>query len=1318
MNRTRVLLLVFVALAGCQRKLEGPAPSLASLSPPAVCTEQLTTTLTLSGDGLSPLVTDSLTQTSLLNLPAISLSPAKDLLGTPVSGDAVRIPDDPADPASSLVKWQSQQQMTFDVAPALTLKPGLYGVHVENRNGKSVDLTNALLAVPPPELSSVTPDLLCGDEPYDVVLAGELFIRAGALQPTVTIGTKQYSPRSMGDCRALPGDNDLEACRTLTVSIAPGELAVGKHALTVKNPETVACSSTEVVTLAVVPPPVLAQVSPDVATAAEAPVPLALTGTGFIKQGSTLPAVIVNTQPLMASSATGCTPIDGTTSGAESCTGLTVTVPQGTTPTGDTKVSVQNPPPAGCASAPRYIFLAPAPTLTRLAPPGICTTVTTATTVSVEGQDFFRIGGSAIPTVNLGTRSYTPALDGASCTAVTGYSQAIDRCTRMDVTVGASDFTMGDYPASVRNPAPVAASSTQNVQFSVAAPPTLTSVTPARICSNGGTLTLAGTNFTPGMAVTLKSPAPATASMVSVTGSTSASATFSGPLQNGGPYDVEVTTGAACSSTLTAQVQVTPGPVVYFMDPPVVFNGITTQATIYASGFSATGLTVQIRVNGQTALQALTTQYNPAKANRILVTLPQGLAAGSYDVLVSDALTAMCPGRLLNAFRVVSQTTLSLTAIDPPFGYTGAPTAVTLSADAMMGGGLQALPRIYLNPATTGALAIPLESVALINAGRATAVVPSGQALGTYSLIVVNPDGGVGVLTDAFRILPDPTPFIDSVSPVSMDNQGTKPLAVAGGNFRAPVVTLRCRDAVGATTTLTLPAGTVTASSIATTIPTPPTAGTVCVVRVTNGDTSYAEYSAVTFTNPAQNPSAFRTGSTLGTARRALVSASGPVTRAAQFVYAIGGDDGAATPAALDTVEAAPLDVFGAMGTFFPQRQRLTTPRAFATGQRIGRWLYVAGGRNGSTVLNSIERAYLLDPADRVDVTDLDFDIQEGNPALAPGFYSYRVAAVMGASDAFNPAGENLPSDPFPVLVPATAAGTSLTLRLTWAATPGATKYRVYRTAVNGASGAERLLAEVNAPATQFIDDGSLAPAGLAPLPLGSTGTWNVVGTMAEAREGAGSTQVSTSATQRYLYVVGGKNAAGTLLASYVKVPIAVAADASQTVGTIATDGTNVLSAGRWLMSVQTANAVSAPIVGANQYVYVIAGSTGAMTTGVVQAATVDAATGTLTSWTAGSGPSALSTVNPNRAGFASVILNGFLYGFGGVTNTSTPDQNGTSSNIVSPAPSLSNWNSTSIQMTAGRYLMGATQNQAFFYVLGGQTPAAPASASTEQLVW
>ena len=84
---------------------------------------------------------------------------------------------------------------------------------------------------------------------------------------------------------------------------------------------------------------------------------------------------------------------------------------------------------------------------------------------------------------------------------------------------------------------------------------------------------------------------------------------------------------------------------------------------------------------------------------------------------------------------------------------------------------------------------------------------------------------------------------------------------------------------------------------------------------VVNADGASFQYSAVSIKTPAQNLSAWEAQTEMTVPRRALSLLAGRPTRTSRFVYAIGGDDGSIA-GALDTVEAAGVDVFGEISSW------------------------------------------------------------------------------------------------------------------------------------------------------------------------------------------------------------------------------------------------------------------------------------------------------------------------------------------------------------------------------------------------------------------
>ena len=578
----------------------------------------------------------------------------------------------------------------------------------------------------------------------------------------------------------------------------------------------------------------------------------------------------------------------------------------------------------------------------------------------------------------------------------------------------------------------------------------------------------------------------------------------------------------------------------------------------------------------------------------------------------------------------------------------------------------------------------------------------------------------MGFAAAAFRVTALPPPTIDSIAPGSVSSTNPQSFDVTGKDFRTPAVSLSCVDSTGAPLA-TSPIATVSAPSATQLTVTfdASTGGVACVVRVTDGDNAtYADYSALVITNPAQNLYAATAGPDLGTARRASVALGGNATSAARYLHVIGGDDG--TGAAFDTVESSSLSLLGVPSNFVPQRTKLNQGRAFAGGAALGRFLYVAGGMNGTTRLDSVERAPVLDPSKRGEVTDLLLEITKAS-GLGKGVWYYRVASVMKAGDLFNPLGENLASDPFPVQLP-DLGDEKFDVTVSWKTDPDAASYRVYRSPTAGATvGTEQVIAEVAGGTTSFKDTGALPIATDRPLPVGSLGKWQTLAPkLSVAREGPG-VAIAVVAAKAYLYVLGGRQDGTTALASYELLELTLGADGSQTPAAAFTPGTVSLSAPRWQLNASTGtNSLSSRIPLGTSYVYALSGVAANGTSLVTdcEAGLVGAA-GQLTFSPIGA--------TANRAGYVTLVAGNFVFAFGGAN--AGPDNGVMSGEICGAgaigcgpktAPEVKNFNAGQT-MLSSRYLHGGTLSGAFIYMVGGVLAAgAPPTltASTEYRLW
>jgi hypothetical protein len=384
-----------------------------------------------------------------------------------------------------------------------------------------------------------------------------------------------------------------------------------------------------------------------------------------------------------------------------------------------------------------------------------------------------------------------------------------------------------------------------------------------------------------------------------------------------GSYDLGVSNGDGCEALLPAALTVNPSPLVFFVDPPIVYSGIDTEATIFVSDVTANVTSVEL-IDAAGALTSLAFA-SPDRPQRILATLPKDTDAGQYEVRVtsSDGCLSIPRGRL----TVTDDLAMDLVSVDPSFVSPTVPTAVTIKA-GLSSAPFVAIPRVYLSavetePPTELGSAIALRAVELFDATTLSAVV-TGAAPGVYNLIVVNPTGEVGLLPGAITVTEEEPPLVTAVAPGSLNQNATTAVVISGANFDTetnPLLSFECVDfQTGAS--VTAPTGTITTTTSeqldATINGNNVSAGAVCVVIVTNAGGASFRYSAISFKEPAQNLYPFQQGTSMNEARRGLVLTAGRPTATSRFLYAIGGDDGA-VGSAKTSVEASPVDAFGAM---------------------------------------------------------------------------------------------------------------------------------------------------------------------------------------------------------------------------------------------------------------------------------------------------------------------------------------------------------------------------------------------------------------------
>ena len=878
--------------------------------------------------------------------------------------------------------------------------------------------------------------------------------------------------------------------------------------------------------------------------------------------------------------------------------------------------------------------------------------------------------------------------------------------------------------------------------------PTITSVMPTPICDaqHAIMVTITGSGFSPIVKDGLTShPAvvmprvvlqgtggdveidPANISLPDNTGTTLIVSVPMSSVQPG-VYGVEVIDPDGHDATLANGLTVDPPPHITSIMPTQGAVGSTVQVTLTGTGFRA-GMTVTLESNPPVVgtMVAVNADGTSATVSFDLT----GVAAGTYDITVDNG--DGCTDTLAASFTVYVPHDLMLTGIDPPFGCMCSPTSVTISSN----GGFVSTPRVEMRPHGQTMPVIVMDRVAFVDTSTLTAVVPANLDLGDYDVTVINPpsDGGIGTMPSAFRVVSLPPPTIDAIVPSRGDPTvaaGT-PVSIYGENFRNPVKVelLDTTLTVRATVASVAP---VSATQIDTTLPTNGMTDGAYLVRVTDLDQgTYSTFSSfiVGQIGAAGNLHTFAAETTLTTGRRMLTGVSARDDLGNTFVYAIGGDTGGATPAALASVEVAQLSKFGALGAWHqePASNAMTTPRdapaavsvplydpAGSPFVPIKTYVYALGGRDSGaatgTVLGSIERAMVLRNADAPVVTSIASSTMTGT--LATGTWYYKVSAVLANTDPDNPGGETLPSDEQILTI---GAGTT-SIDLAWNAVTvngtAAVKYRVYRTAmVDGVSQQEKQIAEVTG--TSYTDTGDVATT-VEPLPAGALGVWVAQTQTVSPRWGHQAAIVTDKTGARFVYVLGGKSDSA---AGYLTSIERSAVDTAGALGTFASGGQTALGTGLAFFSLA---------VETHENVSTFPGTTSGdvparfVTTGGVTAAGAstelqesDVATGGNNgAWTAYAGAGTLST----RGGPMAVITGNKLFCLGGAgaatdTTFSQIKQTGVDLAFSSTGDFSSPIQSTANALPAPRALGAVVNGSGFIYFLGGTSDGTNATTTS-----
>ncbi|MBN2191306.1 MAG: DUF4215 domain-containing protein [Polyangiaceae bacterium] len=947
--------------------------------------------------------------------------------------------------------------------------------------------------------------------------------------------------------------------------------------------------------------------------------------------------------------------------------------------------------------------------------------------LTASGRGFVEIDG-VVPIVTWDGIEVTATLLDATCVPVSGAMVAARACTSLTVEVPiAAPMPVGDYEIGVTNPVTQRCSATAT--FSVAPPPSVTGITPGAVCADIElTLDLTGSGFAAGTEVTLVHQVSGmsypTSSTEVASGGASMQATWDAGIP-AGDYDLVVSNGAGCESTIGNAMTVHPRPIIFFIDPPVIYNALDFQATLYVANINGGAVNaVEARRVGTSSFQTVAHVYDPVTPSQVQATFPANLVGAdeqfAYEVTLEDAYG--CPATLSGVTELTQRVTMADFRVEPPFGGTAENAAVSvLIDDPATGVPFEEVPRVYLNPTSGGALAEAVSSVGFLDGTELSALVPAGLAVGSYQVIVANPDGTVGVGDMPFTVHTIAPPIIESISPGSVRVEGSsddfRTVRVLGQNLDGvATVVLRCQDPLGAETSYD---GTVmdqVAGGFRFLAPDTITLDSVCIVRAANANGAYSDYSALVALNGAENiPPVVQATQAMTTVRRAPVALVGSLSSTARFLYAIGGDLGTEA-AALASVEAIGLSPFGELKGSFVQRPiDLPEARTLAQGVNIGRFLYVLGGDSGTGAVGTGHRAEVLRVEDAPQIAG-ELSIALDPAGLGAGLWYYRVSAVMGPSDPDNPNGETLPSEPLPITVP-TWAPENFALTLRWSPVPGAAEYRVYRSPTAGAAlSALAVIATTTAgdPGTSVDDvltltDESLPAGSERPRILGDLGEWVALPAMGTPRSSYGITVATDPAdpTVRHIYALGGVDDAGTILETFEFLTLTVESDGAQTVGGW-TPGADTFGAKR-LLSAFSVDGFVTPMIVPIEATWVLAGPGTSPASGGAaydvsrfQSAQVQAG-GQLTAWGTANNQSI------DRYAYAAVAISNQVFLMGGRSSGAIVDDR-TSGMVLTATGDVTGGivsiNNTPGDLVTPREYVGSVLGSGRIFVLGGNTDA------------
>lgn len=484
-----------------------------------------------------------------------------------------------------------------------------------------------LTVVPPAIISDVYPIAICSAT-NSITISGEWFLTytsnatGNVSKPLVNLNSDVVSTTKTtmvnSTCLPFQAHNyfDTFACDQVTVAINANSFASNSAVLLeMKIPEPLNCSADNDYYFAVVSKPTIISVSPNVVCNRVSETLVTLQGSNFLKVDGQLAmfSLVVgqNNFSLTVVNDTGCTPVPLPLSShlVSLCSAVVVSVPAFAAPSGlsSATISVVSPDTPECrVEFSSLIYFAPEPAVASIEDSFICQGTqsnVTDTLLTIKGRGYsYVVYNSMVPAISVNGVPYTGSQSMQNCSSsvsVSGTTVA-QICETMVIAFNYSQIqamNIGPQRFTITQPAPISCSYVDSSSFNIIGPAVIYSISPSTLCAGElNLLILNGSALTEATQITLvmgnSTLYPTEQNFIDVN---RLSVAFDPEGLVAGVWQlVAVNPGFGCSTPNLRAVTVKPKLFIFFVDPPVVYNGIQVQATVYTSGTDASNPVVSL----------------------------------------------------------------------------------------------------------------------------------------------------------------------------------------------------------------------------------------------------------------------------------------------------------------------------------------------------------------------------------------------------------------------------------------------------------------------------------------------------------------------------------------------------------------------------------------------------------------------------------------------------------------------------------------------------------------------------------------------------